>query len=47
MKPFLGSLIVIAIVSVVSSYVLENMEMSAQDVFQTQTGNVRLDSGTK
>ena len=47
MKPFLGSLLVIAIVSVVSSYVLESMEMSAQDVFQTQTGNVRLGSATK
>jgi len=46
MKPFMGSLIVIAIVTVVSSYVLEEMKMSAEDVFQSQTGNVRLDSGT-
>ncbi len=47
MKPFIGSLLAIALVAVVSSFVLGNMKMSAQDVFQSQTGNVRLDSGTK
>jgi predicted outer membrane lipoprotein len=47
MRPFIGSLLAIAFIAVLSSFVLENMDMSAQDVFQSQTGNVRLDSGTK
>ncbi len=46
MKSFVGSLLTIALVAVVSSIVLGNVKMSAQDVFQSQSGNVRLGSGT-
>ncbi len=47
MKPFLGSVATIALIAVVSSFVLGNVKMSAQDVYQSQSGNVRLDSGTQ
>ena len=47
MKPFVGSVLTIAIIAVVSSFVLGGMKMSAQDVYSSQSGNVRLDSGTK
>lgn len=47
MKSFIGSLVTIAVIAVVSSFVLSDMNMSAQDVYQTQSGNVRLDSDTK
>ncbi len=47
MKPFLGSLLTIALIAVVSSIVLGNVKMSSQDVFQSQSGNVRLGDGVK
>jgi len=46
MRPFLGSVAAIAVIAVVSSFILGNIKMSSQDVYQSQSGNVRLDSGT-
>jgi len=45
MKPFLGSLLTIAIIAVASSFILSNQKMSAQDVYQSQSGDVRLGNG--
>ncbi len=45
MKPFLGSVLTIAVIAVVSSFVLGNVKMSSQDVYQSQSGNVRLGDG--
>ena len=47
MKPFIGSVLTIAVIAVVSSFVLGNQKMSAQDIYQSQSGSVRLDSGAK
>jgi hypothetical protein len=47
MKPFLGSVLTIAVIAVVSSIILANVKMSSQDVYQSQSGNVRLGDGVK
>jgi hypothetical protein len=46
MKPFIGGVLTIAVIAVISSFVLENQKMSAQDIYQSQSGKGRLDSGT-
>jgi len=46
MKPFIGSVATIAVITIVSFFILGNVKMSAQDIYQSQTGNVRLGSGT-
>lgn len=42
MKAFVASLFLLVAISAVAYYALDRLDMSAADVFQSQTGNVRL-----
>jgi hypothetical protein len=42
-KAFLASIVAIVVISVAAYYGLNQLKMSAADVYQSQTGSVRLD----
>lgn len=42
MKPFIASLLTIAVIAIGADFYLSTQKMSAKDVFQSQSGNVRL-----
>lgn len=42
MKAFVASLLLLVAISACAYYALDRLDMSAADVFQSQSGNVRL-----
>ena len=46
MKPFIASLLTIAVIAIGADFFLSSQKMSAKDVYQSQSGNVRLGNGT-
>lgn len=42
MKAFIASMVLMVAISACAYFALDRLEMSAADVYQTKTGNVRL-----